>query len=422
MDVRREVLERFLRYVKIDTQSKEGVEDRYPSTPGQLELLRLLERELRELGLEDVTMDEHGYVMATLPENVPAGTKRAARIPTVGLLAHVDTYHEVSGKDVRPILHENYQGGPIALPGAPGKTLDPSENLELEAFVGDDLVTSDGSTLLGADDKAGVAEIMTLLALYRSDPSRPHPRIRVGFTPDEEVGGGTKFFDVKKFGADVAYTQDGSGVGEVEDETFCADTAIITVEGTDVHPGYAKGKMVNAARLVARLVSRVPADAVPETTDGRQDYLHPFQLNGNVSQAKVICLVRSFTEQGLKRMEDVLEGLCAELRREEPRARVTLEITESYRNMKVVLDRFPWVVTYAEDAMRALGVEPVRKAIRGGTDGARLSFQGLPTPNLSAGGYNFHSVQEWVTVGGMRRAVEVLEALMRIHVERGWGA
>jgi len=419
MDLRKDVLERFLRYVKVDTQSKDGVEDRYPSTPGQLDLSRMLAEELRVLGLEDVELDKNGYLFATLPERVPAGTKRAARIPTVGLLAHVDTYHEVSGKDVKPILHRDYRGGPIALPAAPDKAIDPEQNPELKAFVGDDIVTSDGSTLLGADDKAGVAEIMTLLALYRADPSLPHPRLRVGFTPDEEVGGGTKFFDVKKFGADVAYTQDGSGVGEVEDETFCADTAVVTFEGIDVHPGYARAKMVNAARLAAAFVARIPGDAVPETTDGRQDYLHPFQLTGGVTSARLTCLVRSFSEDGLRRMETVLEKIRDELLAAEPRARIRVEVKESYRNMKAVLDHHPAVVTYPEDAMRALGVTPVRKAIRGGTDGARLSFMGLPTPNLSAGGYNFHSVQEWVAVGGMTRAVEVLVALMRLYVERG---
>ncbi len=280
-------------------------------------------------------------------------------------------------------------------------------------------MTSDGSTLLGADDKAGIAEIMTLLALYRSDESLPHPRIRVGFTPDEEIGNGTKHFDLARFAADVAYTQDGSGVGEVEDETFCADTAVVTIHGIDVHPGYAKDKMVNAVRLAADFISRIDPDALPETTEGYQDYLHPFQVKGSVTRAKITILVRSFTEEGLARMEAELQRIKAGVLEREPRAKIEIEIKESYRNMKRILDDHPKAVTYAEDAMRSIGIEPKRLAIRGGTDGARLCFEGLPTPNLSAGGYNFHAVTEWVPVGAMVKAVEVLVALMRIWVERG---
>ncbi|MBN2497343.1 MAG: peptidase T [Deltaproteobacteria bacterium] len=416
--MKKDVLERFLRYVKVDTQSKEGVEDRYPSTEKQLDLSRMLVAELESLGLEDVALDEHGYVTATLPEHLPEGSARAADVPTVGLLAHVDTYHEVSGADVKPIVHERYAGGPIVL-GKANTPIDPADSPELADYTGDDIVTSDGSTLLGADDKAGVAEIVTLMALYRSNPALPHPRIRVGFTPDEEVGEGTRYFDVKKFAADVAYTLDGSGMGEVEDETFCADTAVVSLKGIDVHPGYAKGKMVNAVRWAAELIHRIPADATPETTDGRQDYLHAYQVSGSVTEAKITCLVRSFSEAGLEKMEAELERIRAELVAAEPRLGIEIEIKESYRNMKQVLDEHPKVIAYAEEAMRKAGIEPVRKAIRGGTDGARLSFLGLPTPNLSAGGYNFHSTHEWVPVGAMVKAVEMLVELMRVYAERG---
>lgn len=418
MDIRKDVLDRFLRYVKIDTQSADGVEDRYPSTEKQLDLLRLLADELRGLGLDDVELDEHGYLTATLPANLPARGS-GPNPPTVGLLAHVDTYHEVSGKNVKPILHEDYAGGPIRLPGADELVLTPEQNPDLLAHLHDTIITSDGTTLLGADDKAGVAEIMTLLAQLRSDPSLVHPRIRVGFTPDEEVGNGTKYFDVKKFGPDLAYTLDGAGVGEVEDETFCADTAVVTIGGSDVHPGYAKDKMVNSVRLAADFISRFATDALPETTEGYQDYLHPFQIQGSVSEAKITCLVRSFTEQGLAKMEAELARIRTEVLAAEPRARIDIQIKESYRNMKQVLDQHAQVVRNAEDAMRRIGLEPVRKAIRGGTDGARLCFMGLPTPNLSAGGYNFHAKTEWVPLGGMVRAVEVLVALMAIWVERG---
>ncbi len=421
MDIRSDVVERFLRYVKVDTQSKEGVEDRYPSTEKQLNLARMLVEELKKVGAEEVQMDKNGYVTAALPRNIPAGVPAAARIPTVGLLAHLDTYPEVSGKDVKPIIHENYPGGEIALAKYPEKPILPKDNPELERYKGDDIITSDGSTLLGADDKAGIAEIMTLLSMLKSDPSLPHPRIRVGFTPDEEVGNGTKFFDTQAFGADVAYTVDGSGMGEVEDETFCADTASVEITGIDVHPGYAKDKMVNAVRLAAGFISRIPAENVPETTEDRQDYLHPYQVTGNVSAAKITVLVRSFTEDGLRQMESRLERIRDQLIGEEPRAQVRVEIKESYRNMKLVLDKHPAVVTHAEEAVRRCGLEPKRMAIRGGTDGARLCFEGLPTPNLSAGGYNFHSRQEWVPVGAMVKAVEVLKALMAIYVEKGLG-
>jgi tripeptide aminopeptidase len=419
MDIRSDVVERFLRYVKVDTQSKEGVEDRYPSTEKQLDLARMLVEELKTVGAEEVQIDENGYVTAKLPQNIPSGVTAAAKIPTVGLLAHLDTYPEVSGKDVNPVIVKNYPGGEIKLAKYPEKPILPEDNPELENYKGDDIITSDGSTLLGADDKAGVAEIMTLLSLLKSDPSLPHPEIRVGFTPDEEVGNGTKFFDVKAFGADVAYTVDGSGMGEVEDETFCADSAIVEIKGIDVHPGYAKDKMVNAVRLAADFISRIPAESVPETTEGRQDYLHPYQVSGNVSAAKVTVLVRSFTEEGLKKMEAHLERIRQELLGAEPRAQIQVEIKESYRNMKFVLDKHPAVVTNAEEAVRRCGMDPKRMAIRGGTDGARLCFEGLPTPNLSAGGYNFHSRQEWVPIGAMVKAVEVLRSLMAVYVEKG---
>ena len=419
MDIRSDVVERFLRYVKVDTQSKEGVEDRYPSTEKQLDLARMLVEELKEIGAEDVQIDKNGYVTATLPQNIPAGVAAAAKLPTVGLLAHMDTYPEVSGKDVNPVIVKNYPGGGIKLAKYPEKPILPEDNPELENYKGDDIITSDGSTLLGADDKAGIAEVMTLLSLLKSDPSLPHPRIRVGFTPDEEVGTGTKFFDVKAFGADAAYTVDGSGMGEVEDETFCADTAAVEIKGIDVHPGYAKDKMVNAVRLAADFISRIPAESVPETTEGRQDYLHPYQVGGNVSAANITVLVRSFTEEGLKKMEAHLERIQRELQEAEPRAQIQIKIKESYRNMKMVLDKYPAVVTHAEEAVRRSGLEPKRMAIRGGTDGARLCFEGLPTPNLSAGGYNFHSRQEWIPIGAMVKAVEVLKALMAVYVEKG---
>jgi len=419
MDIRQEVLDRFLRYVKIDTQSKEGVEDRYPSTEKQLDLARLLVDELTQIGLSDIQLDKNGYVTASLEENIPAGTAAADKLPTIGLLAHLDTYPEVSGKDVKPIIHENYQGGVIKLAALPDKDISPDDNPDLKKYVGEDIITTDGSTLLGADDKAGIAEIMTLVSMLKSDPSIAHPRIRVGFTPDEEVGNGTKFFDVKAFGADLAYTADGSAIGEVEDETFCADSAIVTFTGIDVHPGYAKDKMVNAVRLAAEFVAKIPHDGLPETTAGRQDYLHPYQMSGNVTEAKIVILKRSFTEEGLAKMQARLDKARLEVLEKEPRVKIEIKVNESYRNMKYILDKHPAVVQNAEEAVRRIGLEPIRMAIRGGTDGARLSFEGLPTPNLSAGGYNFHSPQEWIPVIGLVKAVEVLKSLMAVYVEKG---
>jgi tripeptide aminopeptidase len=420
MDIRQDVLDRFLRYVQIDTQSQEGVDDRYPSTDKQLVLARLLFDELNEIGLENVNLDTFGIVSATVPATIPSGFQPAKKIPTVGLLAHLDTYPGVSGSGVKPIVHRSYQGGDIKLPAEGGLCISPDANPELRQCIGDDIVTSDGSTLLGADDKAGVAEIMTFMRLLKSDRSIPHPRIRVGFTPDEEVGNGTAHFDVKAFGAEVAYTQDGSGIAEIEDETFCADSATVSIRGVDVHPGYAKGKMVNAVSFAAEFAARLPKDQSPETTKDRDGYLHGYQIRGTVSDAHLAILVRDFSVEGLKRLEEKLFSIRDDLQRLEPRVSIKVDVKESYRNMKFMLKKIPLVVDYAAEAVSAVGLTPQRKAIRGGTDGARLSFMGLPTPNLSAGGYNFHSRLEWVPVGGMVKAIEVLRALMRIYIERGW--
>lgn len=419
MDIRQDVLNRFLRYVQIDTQSQEGVEDRYPSTEKQLVLARLLFEELKEIGLDDVSLDAFGIVTATVPANIPHGFHAAQKIPTIGLLAHLDTYPGVSGSGVKPIVHRSYQGGDIKLPNEGNLCLSPRENPELVQFVGDDIITSDGSTLLGADDKAGVAEIMTFVRLLKSNQSIPHPRLRVGFTPDEEVGNGTAHFDVKAFGADVAYTQDGSGMAEIEDESFCADSATVSIRGADVHPGYAKGKMVNAVLLAADFARRLPKDKAPETTAGQEGYLHGYQIQGTVSDAHLSILVRDFSVEGLKHLEEKLYAIRDELQRLEPRASIRVDVKESYRNMKFVLDKIPLVVDYACEAVAEVGLTPQRKAIRGGTDGSRLSFMGLPTPNLSAGGYNFHSRLEWVPLGAMVKAIEVLQALMKIYAERG---
>jgi len=415
--MRESLLDRFCRYVRVDTQSS-ATSTSYPSTGKQKDLLRILVDDLRAAGLDDAAMDEHGYVMATLPSNVPEGHPAAGRVPVIGLVAHVDTYHEVPGANVQPQVHRDYDGGDIVLPGDPSVVIRAAEERELAACRGLTIVTSDGTTLLGADDKAGVAEILEVMWRYKEDPSRLHPAIRVAFTPDEEVGRGTEHFDVGRFGAAFAYTLDGSGVGEIEAETFCADTAILTIAGADVHPGYAKGKMVNAVRVLADLVMALPQHRTPETTEGREGYLHPMGISGNVSEVTCQALVRAFTEEGLHELEDLLRAAASWAERKYPGARVGVEIKESYRNMRYVLDQHPRVTEYAEEAIRRAGLEPKRSSIRGGTDGARLSFMGVPTPNLSDGSMNFHSKKEWVPLEWMEKAVETTLHLMDVWVEK----
>jgi tripeptide aminopeptidase len=411
------LLDRFIRYARIDTQSDEKSES-YPSTEKQKDLLRLLVDELKGLGLSDAAMDEHGYVMATLPSNIPEGHPSHNKVPTIGLLAHVDTYHEVSGKDVKPQVHKDYDGGDIKLPGDLSIVIKVSDEKELAGCKGMTIITSDGTTLLGADDKAGIAEIMEALCQYRENPDRLHGAIRVGFTPDEEIGAGTKHFDVKKFAADFAYTLDGSGLGELEDETFCADSAHVTVKGADVHPGYAKGKMINSVRVASDLIMALPQDRTPETTEKKEGYLHPINFAGNVSETKVSFLVRDFTEDGLRELEGVLEKAAAKVRNKYPGSSVEVEIKESYRNMKYALDKTPKVTEYAEEAIRRAGVEPKRAYIRGGTDGSRLSYMGLLTPNVFDGSMNFHSKKEWVPLEWMEKSVETILNIMDIWVEK----
>ncbi len=415
--MRESLLDRFCRYVGVDTQSS-ATSTTYPSTEKQKNLLRLLVDDLAAAGLEDAAMDGHGYVMATLPSNLPEGHPASGRVPVIGLVAHVDTYHEVSGAGVRPQVHRDYDGGDLVLPGDPSVVIRAAEEPALAACRGMTIVTADGTTLLGADDKAGVAEILEVMWRYREDPSRLHPTIRVAFTPDEEVGRGTEHFDVERFGARYAYTLDGSGVGEIEAETFCADTAVVTIAGADVHPGYAKGKMINAVRVFADLVMALPQHRTPETTEGREAYLHPMGASGNVSEVKGQILVRAFTEEGVHELEDLVRAAAAWAERKYPGAKVGVEIQESYRNMRDVLDQHPHVTGYAEEAVRRAGIEPKRSSIRGGTDGARLSFMGVPTPNLSDGSMNFHGKKEWVPLEWMEKAVETTLHLMDVWIER----
>jgi len=414
---RKELLARFLRYVQVDTQSDENSTSS-PSTEKQKNLSRMLAQELKELGCRDAAMDEWGYVYATVPASLPKGHGAERKVPTLGLIAHVDTYQGTLGAGVKPQVIEAYKGGDLPLAGDPRQVIRSADNPNLARCVGHTIITSDGTTLLGADDKAGVAEIMTVVAWLAKHPGFHHGPVRVAFTTDEEVGRGTEHFDVETFGADYAYTLDGSDLAEIEDETFCADSALLTVEGHDVHPGYAKGKLVNAVRVAAAVVERLPKDFLPETTDDRQPYLHPYDLRGDVTKVEVKFLVRAFTEEELREREDTLRKVMREVEGLFPGARIDVQVRESYRNMAYKIAEDPKVLEYAFEAVRRLGMEPVRRAIRGGTDGARLSYVGLLTPNIWAGGQSFHSVQEWVSLEWMAKASEVTLELLQVWVER----
>ncbi len=405
-----ELLERFLRYVAIDTQSAVD-SPTYPSTEKQLDLSRLLVAELHALGLEDAELTEPGYVFATLPGTVPDA-------PTVGLIAHVDTTPDTPGTGVRPIVHRAWAGETIRLPGDPSQVLDPAEMPALADKRGHDLVTSDGTTLLGADDKAGVAAIMTAVAqLVRDDA--PRATARIAFTVDEEIGKGTDHFDLEVFGADLAYTFDGSGLGEIETESFSAYQLKLTIKGVGVHPGTAKGRLVNAVKLLADVVAALPRDGLsPETTEEREGYVHPMRLAGGTSEATVWFIARDHDDDLLEEHVEVVRQLATEIVGREPRASFTLDVEEQYRNMRKVLDRHPEIVAVAEEAIRRAGVEPVHTIIRGGTDGARLTEKGLPTPNLFTGGQHYHSLREWASLQDMAAAAATCVELVKLWGER----
>ena len=411
-----QLIDRFFRYVRIDTQSREDVEDRYPSTDKQKELLNILVEELKELGLSDVQMDEYGYVTATLPSNLSSAETK--KTPVIGLIAHVDTSPDVSGADVKPVVHRKYDGGDVVLPADPAQVLRFSENPALADHVGDDLITSDGTTLLGADDKAGVAEVMTAIQYLTEHPEVKHGTVRVGFTPDEEVGAGTKFFDVRKFAADFAYTIDGESLGEIENETFNAAGATFTVHGVNVHPGYAKNKLVNAVKIASEIVTLIALEPSPETTEKREGYLHPHGIEGGVEKATVKVLIRDFDEAGMKTKAAKLSAIREIIVGKYPKAGIDLEIRESYQNMHVKIQEYPQVVEYALEAVKRTGVEPKLQIIRGGTDGSKLCFMGLLTPNIFTGGHNFHSKLEWISIQTMEKAVETLTNLIRIWAEK----
>lgn len=409
------VLERFKRYVQIDTQSREDAEE-YPSTEKQLVLSRLLVEELRALGVTDADIDAHGYVMATLPANIPE--TKAAKVPTIGFIAHVDTSPAVSGANVEPVVHADYRGGDIVLPGDTTQVIRVTEYPNLNNYIGMDIVTSNGTTLLGADNKAGIAEIMTAIDTLLQNPDITHGTIKVGFTPDEEVGNGTKYFDVQKFGADFAYTVDGGPQGDVEFETFNAFTGIFTITGIGVHPGYAKNKLVNAIRIAAQIITRLPEDMSPETTEDRQGYLHPYVIEGQNEKVAMKLLLRDFEMDEIEKQKAILENILAEVQALYPKATIALEIQESYRNMRYKIEEEPRLVEYADEAIRRANLEPQHSLVRGGTDGARLSYMGLLTPNLFTGGEAFHSKIEWVPVQVMEKSTEVIVNLAAVWAEK----
>ena len=406
-------LHRFLRYVTIDTRSDERSSS-LPSTPGQLDLQRLLVSELNAIGSTDVELDANGYVTATVP-----ATSAKAGVPVVGFIAHVDTSPEMPGAGVKPIVHRAYDGRDLILPDDPSLVLRLSEQPDLSDQMGHDIVTASGTTLLGADDKAGVAEIVAAAEHLIRHPDIRHGKIRIAFTPDEEVGRGANRFDVERFGAACAYTLDGGSRGELEIESFSADAMTVSFHGFNTHPGYAKGRMVNAVRIAGEFIAALPADRLsPETTDGYDGQLHPYVVDASVERTSVRVLVRDFQTEGLKEKETLVEELARAVVARHPGARLDIAITESYRNMREVLDQHPDVVERAKEAIRLAGLDVRMKPIRGGTDGSRLSFMGLPTPNLFAGEHNFHSRLEWVSAQDMDKAVEVIVNLCRLWHDR----
>jgi tripeptide aminopeptidase len=398
-----DLLDRFLRYVRIDTQSQR---DRIssPSTPGQLELGRLLVDELHEGGLADAALDKNGYVMATLP-----GSEGADDL-VIGLIAHVDTTPDAPGHGVEPVVHREYGGGVIELPRDRVR-LDPATMAELRGKHGHDIVTSSGDTLLGADDKAGVAEIMAAVAYLARNPDLPRPTLRICFTPDEEIGEGATLFDIERFGAICAYTLDGSDLGELQDETFSAVEALVTVEGVDIHPGHGTGKLVNAVRLAARIIAALPEDLSPEATADRDGFIHPYEVNSTARSATIRAILRDFDDDQLEAHVAVLRRTAEAVVASAPGARLEIAVREQYRNMRRYLDPVPYVTAAAEAAIRAEGIEPLRRPARGGTDGSRLSEMGLPTPNIFTGGHEYHSVREWASVQEMAAAAATVVRL-----------
>jgi tripeptide aminopeptidase len=407
------VLERFLRYVKIDTQS-DPHSTSFPSTDKQRDLSKLLLVELQSLGLQDAHLDEYGYVYATIPATSPKTT-----IPVICFCSHVDTSPDVTGANVKPLIHPNWQGEDIVLPDDPTQIIRLADHPDLVGQLGNDIVTASGTTLLGADNKAGVAEIMAATEYLLQHPEIAHGPIRILFTPDEEVGRGTEHVDMLKLAADYGYTVDGETVGTLENETFSADGARITIQGVSTHPGFAKGTMENALKIAADILSGLPQGTLsPETTEDKEGFIHPVSVQGSQDEATLDFIIRDFTLVGLKQKEEILRQILEKVMRRYPNSKAKLTVTEQYRNMKDVLDKYPEVTDNAIEAMRRVGLVAEPRSIRGGTDGSRLSFMGLPCPNIFAGEHAFHSRLEWVSVQDMEKAVEVIVEITKVWEER----
>jgi tripeptide aminopeptidase len=406
------VTERFLRYVVIDTQS-DPASPTCPSTEKQKDLGTLLAKELQEMGISDAHLDEHGYVYATIPANTDK------HVPVICFCSHMDTSPDCTGKDVKPQIVKAYRGGDIVLPADSTQVIRVADNPALQDQIGNDIITTDGTTLLGADNKAGLAEIMDAAHFLVRNGQIKHGTIKILFTPDEEIGRGVDKADLKKLGADFAYTIDGETAGNIEDETFAADGVTITIEGVSTHPGFAKGKMEHAIKIAARIVERLPKDTCsPETTEGKQGFLHPIAISGALEKATLGFIVRDFTDQGLREKEALLESIVKDVMRDFPHSSYEIEVKQQYRNMKQVIDRHPNIIDNAMEAIRRTGLNPKKASIRGGTDGSRLSFMGLPCPNIFAGEHAFHSRTEWVSVQDMEKAAQTIVHLAMIWEER----
>jgi tripeptide aminopeptidase len=407
-------LDRFLRYAKIDTQSKED-QEKVPSTEKQLVLANLLVKELKALGAEGVRVSEFGIVYAMISGNLPDNSK----VPVVGFMAHMDTSPEVSGENVTPVIHKNYRGGDIQLPKDPTQVITVAKSPDLKNLIGDDIITADGTTLLGSDDKAGCAEIMTMIDLLKHNPQIKHGSIAIAFTPDEEVGGGIDKFDVKGFGAQFAYTVDGEELGEISDETWSARTATVRFQGKNTHPGTAKGIMVNSAYAAADFMARFPHDMLPETTEGRVGFVHPYTGTLDAEESVIKILLRDFEVSGLNAKEAMIKEMARSVGAKFPKVKITVKVKENYKNMKEVLKSYPQLTEYATEASRRAGLTPHIKPIRGGTDGANLTFRGLPTPNLFTGGHNFHGKLEFNSVRGLEKTTETLINLVQLFAQKG---
>lgn len=412
LNIKHTVAERFLRYVQIDTQS-DPTSTTSPSTEKQKNLSRLLVDELQAMGIADAHLDEFGYVYATIP-----ATSTKTNVPVICFCSHVDTSPDCSGAGVKPIVHHNYQGQDLVLPDDTTQIIRAKDHPDLLAQIGNDIVTASGTTLLGADNKAGVAAIMDAANFLMQNPQIAHGKIRILFTPDEEVGHGTDHVDMQKLGAHFGYTIDGETLGSIENETFSADGATIHIQGVATHPGFAKGKMENAIKIAADIIAALPRHAhTPETTEGKEGFVHPLGISGSLEEATIKFIVRDFSDEGLQQYQQLLQQTINQVLPNYPNSTATLRITEQYRNMKVVLDQHPQVAQYAVEAVRRAGVTPKLSSIRGGTDGSRLSFMGLPCPNIFAGEHAFHSRHEWVSVQDMQKATATIVHLAMIWEE-----